>query len=107
MLSTTSSKIFTLFFLVILIGAMAYIDSFQARNIETSTFPMIAEDETETSAEEQVIVTMYENKKISSEVIDGYSVETYQEFEVLKDADGNTVEVNPTSNYSYLKYKVK
>jgi hypothetical protein len=105
LLSKTSSQIFTLFFLVLLIGMMAFLDSFQARNIETGSFPMAAE-EAETAAKEQPLFTVYEDKKIASEEKDGYWVETYQEFEILKDADGKTVEVKPTENYSYLKYRV-
>ncbi len=107
LLSKTSSKIFTLFFLVLLIGTMAYLDSFQAHNTETGTFPMAADEEAETAAKEQLLFTVFEDKKIASEVKDGYRVETYQEFEVLKNADGKTVEVKPTENYSYIKYKVE
>lgn len=107
LLSKTSSKIFTLFFLVLLIGTMAYLDSSQARNSEIGSFPVAAEEEEATSAKEQPLFTVLEEKKIASEVKDGYRVETYQEFEVLKDADGKTVEVKPTENYSYLKYKVE
>lgn len=106
LLSKTSSQIFTLFFLVLLIGTMAYLDSFQAKNTETGSFPMAAEEEAETVAKEQPLFTVYEDKKIASEEKDGYWVETYQEFEILKDADGKTVEVKPTENYSYLKYRV-
>jgi hypothetical protein len=37
--------------------------------------------------------------------VDGYIVETYREYEVHEDEDGNVVIRIPTSNYNYLRYK--
>ncbi|MED4351935.1 hypothetical protein P9265_06235 [Schinkia azotoformans] len=37
--------------------------------------------------------------------IDGYFVETYREYEVFEDAQGNIVKTVPTSNYDYIRYK--
>ena len=37
--------------------------------------------------------------------MDGYVVETYQEYEFYKDDHGNVVKKVPTSNYNYLRYK--
>jgi hypothetical protein len=37
--------------------------------------------------------------------VDGYIVETYREYEVYKDKDGNIFKQVPTSNFDYIKYK--
>lgn len=96
----------TFLFLTLFIAMMAYLDTPQAKSDETVTFPIAAEEEDqETAAWESQLVTVYEDKKIGTKWEDGYRVETYQEFEVDKDADGKTVDVRPTGNYSYLKYK--
>ncbi|WP_203288926.1 hypothetical protein [Metabacillus sp. cB07] len=106
MLSKTSSAVVTFLFLTLFIAMMAYLDTPQAKSDETVTFPIAAEEEDqETAAWESQLVTVYEDKKIGTKWEDGYRVETYQEFEVDKDADGKTVDVRPTGNYSYLKYK--
>ncbi|MEM5016941.1 hypothetical protein WKH31_11680 [Metabacillus indicus] len=106
MLSKTSSAVVTFLFLTLFIAMMAYLDTPQATSDETVTFPMAAEEEDqETAAMESPLVTVYEDRKIGTKWEDGYRVETYQEFEVDKDADGKTVDVRPTGNYSYLKYK--
>lgn len=45
-----------------------------------------------------------EKELISKDIIDGYIVETYQEFEVYRDQKGKIMRSVPTSNYDYLKY---
>ena len=37
--------------------------------------------------------------------MDDYIIETYREYKVHKDADGNVISRIPTSNYQYLKYE--
>jgi hypothetical protein len=44
---------------------------------------------------------IFENKK----EVDGYIVETYREYEIYKDKNGNTIERVPTANYDYFRYK--
>lgn len=36
--------------------------------------------------------------------VDGYVVETYREFEIYKDKNGQVINKVPTSNYDYIRY---
>ncbi|MBM6618751.1 hypothetical protein [Bacillus suaedaesalsae] len=47
-----------------------------------------------------------EKELISKDIIDGYVVETYQEFEVYRDQKGEVVRSIPTSKYDYLRYLI-
>ncbi|EFV74610.1 hypothetical protein HMPREF1013_05162 [Bacillus sp. 2_A_57_CT2] len=46
---------------------------------------------------------LYEKDK--DKEVDGYIVETYREYEIYKDEEGNIIKQVPTSNFNYLKYK--
>ncbi|KAB7709141.1 hypothetical protein F9802_03265 [Bacillus aerolatus] len=46
-----------------------------------------------------------EEKIVGIEEADGYIIETYREYEVYKDKQGNVKEKVPTSNYSYIRYQ--
>ncbi|MFC5774585.1 hypothetical protein [Ectobacillus antri] len=54
---------------------------------------------------EHDILFFLESKLVKKETIKGYVIETYQEYEIYKDALGNVVKSIPTSNYQYLRYK--
>ncbi|UOY94220.1 hypothetical protein MUG87_09060 [Ectobacillus sp. JY-23] len=54
---------------------------------------------------EQDMHFFLESKLVKKETVKGYVIETYQEYEVYKDALGNVVKSIPTSNYQYLRYK--
>jgi hypothetical protein len=47
----------------------------------------------------------YLHEKDKDEEVDGYIVETYREYEIYKDQDGNIIKQVPTSNFNYLRYK--
>lgn len=47
----------------------------------------------------------YLHEKDKDEEVDGYIVETYREYEIYKDQDGNIIKQVPTSNFNYIKYK--
>ncbi|WP_010098616.1 hypothetical protein [Ornithinibacillus scapharcae] len=75
---------------------------------EESNYFHISEDETvdatiqnnkrsETSTYEYVLDGMNE--------VDGYIVESYREYEVHQDKEGNDIVRIPTDNYQYLKYQ--
>ncbi|NHM31035.1 hypothetical protein [Neobacillus terrae] len=50
-------------------------------------------------------VPVFEEKLESRKEIGGYIVETYREYEVYKDKDGNILKSTPTSKTDTLKYK--
>ncbi|RSD28633.1 hypothetical protein [Mesobacillus subterraneus] len=39
------------------------------------------------------------------EEVDGYIVETHQEYEVYRDQNGKIIKQVPTSNFDYIRYK--
>jgi hypothetical protein len=58
----------------------------------------------EADEEDVVEVMSLEKEFVSKDVIDGYVVEKYQEFEVYRDSSGKIIRSIPTSNYDYLRY---
>lgn len=38
-------------------------------------------------------------------VVNGYIVEKYREYEIYEDANGNVIKEQPTSNVEYIRYK--
>ncbi|WP_226087580.1 hypothetical protein [Mesobacillus sp. S13] len=47
----------------------------------------------------------YVHEKDKDKEVDGYIVETYREYEVHRDQNGNIIKQMPTSNYEYVRYK--
>ncbi|MED4206449.1 hypothetical protein [Neobacillus mesonae] len=91
--------------LLLTIGFVAYLDSpYSFLNINysyTADQPVIAEPASiQPSEEEPELVEKLEK----TEKIDGYIVETYQEYEVYRDQEGNITEEIPTSKMDMLKY---
>lgn len=91
--------------LLFTLGFAAYLDSpYSFMNINhsyTADQPVIAEPASiQPDEDEPELVEKLEK----TEKIDGYIVETYQEYEVYKDEDGNVVEEIPTSKMETLKY---
>lgn len=41
----------------------------------------------------------------NKEEVNGYIIETYREYEIYTDENGNTMKKVPTSHYDYLRYK--
>lgn len=67
-------------------------------------------DSTETSSEnEQTENPNYtlEYKLEKKKLDNGYWVETYQEYKVYKDKNGNVIESIPTAYFDYLRYPAK
>lgn len=111
--STRQSKIIIGVFLLIILGAMAYLDSFFAKNEMISTFQVsVPVEETDEAVvknhnELNQLVPELENKLVDTDIIDGYLVETYREYEIYKDEEGVIIDIVPTSNFNYLKYKIE
>lgn len=69
----------------------------------------LLEEETNVTADkesEEVLAQNYSLDMILEEKteIDGYIVETYREYEIYKDDQGQVFKKVPTSNYDYLRY---
>ncbi|WP_053363621.1 hypothetical protein [Bacillus sp. FJAT-27251] len=42
---------------------------------------------------------------VGREEVDGYMVETYREYEIIKDPEGKLIQKTATENYEYIRYK--
>lgn len=52
------------------------------------------------------IVPVLELKLVKQEKVNGHLIETYREYEVYKDANGEVMKRNPTGHYEFLKYEM-
>lgn len=99
-------KTFTsMLFLLAAIGFAAYLDSpYSFINIDhaySTDQPVLAQPvEVEPSSD----VPVLEEKLEKIEKVAGYIVETYQEYEVYKDKDGNVIKSVPTGKIETLQY---
>jgi len=66
-----------------------------------------AMEEDDAVESEEIAALNYSLKMILEEKseIDNYVVETYREYEIYTDNDGQVVKKVPTSNYDYLRYR--
>ncbi|MBT2728203.1 hypothetical protein J7E63_14780 [Bacillus sp. ISL-75] len=91
--------------LLVTLGFAAYLDSpysFINKDYAYSADqPVMAQPvEVEPSSD----VPVLEEKLEKIEKVDGYIVETYQEYEVYKDKDGNVLKSEPTGKIDTLQY---
>lgn len=56
-------------------------------------------------AQKDITIPILEMRLVHTEEMDGYTIETYQEFEIYEDENGNVIKSIPTSHLDYLKYK--
>lgn len=112
--TATIGTVGTAVFLIVFIGVLAFLESPQTLDKEdiSASFPVVT-SELETTVsdkteEEKALLTQLptlENKLVDSSVVDGYIVETYQEYEVYKDKKGDVLESIATENFDYIRYK--
>jgi len=77
-------------------------------NIESIETDASVQNDPETSEDvlELIVPELeYIHEVDQDEEVDGYIVETYREYEVYKDKDGNIIKQVPTSNFDYIRYK--
>ncbi len=95
---------------LLILGIVAFIEAPLALENERVDFftsiPVATEPENEAQLEAVSIISL-ETELVKKEIIDGYIVETYQEFEVIRDQEGEIIESVPTSNYNYLRYHIQ
>ncbi|WP_186577029.1 hypothetical protein [Aquibacillus kalidii] len=102
----------TLFSMLILVLLFAFVGFIESQN---NTEEMIgayssALDESETVSTHERKVPSYTELDLileGKEEVDGQIVETYQEYEIYKDDQGNIVKKVPTANYSYISYNAQ
>ncbi|WP_075034907.1 hypothetical protein [Halobacillus dabanensis] len=102
-------KYFPFLMLLFIFLFAGYLDSHDSTSLEPSNLPgSVDTDDTETSSSEgNSPSTTWELGMIleGTKIVDGTKVETYREYEVYKDENGNIVKRVPTSNYNYLRYE--
>jgi hypothetical protein len=101
-------KYFPFLILLVIFLFAGYLDSQDHRPMESSNLPgSVEEEDTEAiSSEESSTSTTWELEMVleGTKIVDGSKVETYREYEIYKDEEGNIVKRVPTSNYNYLRY---
>ncbi|MGV3464570.1 MAG: hypothetical protein ACO1OT_04675 [Heyndrickxia sp.] len=93
----------TAFFVILFcLVLVAYLNTISNRDLDQITMDVPALSDIKTA---NVTTPTLEERLVGTEEVDGYTVETYQEFEIYKDKDGNIQKVVPTTNFNYVKYK--
>jgi hypothetical protein len=90
---------------LVIVGIVAFLEAPMSIDQHTADFydsvPAMASVEEEG---EVIEVMSLEKEMVSKDIVDGYVVEKYQEFEVYRDSSGEILRSIPTSNYDYLRY---
>jgi len=92
-------------FLLVTLGFVAYLDSpysFLNKNYAYSADQPVSA--LPVGLDSSSDVPVLEEKLEKREKVDGYIIETYEEFEVYKDEDGNVIKSEPTGKTDSLKY---
>jgi hypothetical protein len=101
------SHVFTVITFIIILGLMAYVDSPQSMNNRKVDIPVSVP--VSVTTEEEIMppqMPILEYKLVDTEFVNGYFVETYREFEIYKDENGEVLKSVPTSHFDYIRYKV-
>ena len=92
-------------FLLLILGLAAYLESplsiLNKNYAYSSDQPVIAQP---AEVVPPTDIPVLEDKLEKTEHVDGYTVETYQEFEVYRDKEGKITKKIPTSKTETLKY---
>ncbi|MDQ0200060.1 hypothetical protein [Neobacillus ginsengisoli] len=94
-------------FLLLIIALVAYLDSpFSIINKDYSYTADVSEPAVAQPIDESppTDVPVLEEKLEKREKVDGYIVETYEEYEVYKDKNGKVIKSEPTSKTDILRY---
>lgn len=76
----------------------------QSSDVDNETTMAIPEEKKDEP--EEHLKLQLDQRLVGSEEVDGYLVETYREYELYEDREGNVKKVIPTSNYDYIRYKL-
>jgi hypothetical protein len=101
----TISHFTTFLFLCFLVGLIAYLDSpysFIYKDFSYMTTEQAVAQPVD--VEPPIELPVLEQKLESMIRADGYVIETYQEYEVYYDKDGNVIKSVPTSKTETIKY---
>lgn len=94
--------------LIAILGLVAYLETTETQHGFTPSFIEETDEETEEVSgeiDEEYRITL-EYSKEGTKIENGYRIETYREYEIYTDEEGNVMKEVPTSNFNYLRYKV-
>jgi len=117
MFSKTASSIFIGAFILFILGVMAFLDTAQVEHEEVGSFltsytksydiEETAVDEENEKTDTNLLPSILEDRLVNTEIVDGYLVEEYREYEIYKNKEGVIVKTVPTSNYNYIRYSLE
>ena len=92
---------------IILLAFIAYVETPTAKINEDYVYfyGETAESETASTSADVYGAPELEYKLEDTKVENGFVIETYREYEIYKNREGEVVKNVPTSNREYLKYK--
>lgn len=99
------TKPITLLILILILGFAAYLDS--PYSFLNKNYSYTADQPATAQPMSKIVSTDTpdtEEKLVKKEKQNGYIVETYREYDIYKDAEGNVTKEVPTSQYDELKY---
>jgi len=94
--------------LIAILSVVAFFETTESLQGFTPSFREEMEEESEEvsgEAEEDYETTL-EYSKEGTKIENGYRIETYREYEIYTDEEGNVIKKEPTANYNYLRYKL-
>ncbi|WP_147294826.1 hypothetical protein [Oceanobacillus chungangensis] len=100
--------------IIVALGFTAYLESPEESyfGFRSSFTNETNEESEEVSAEVEEVdpfesYSSIEYEKVETKIEDGYRVESYRQYNITKDDEGNVVKKVPTDNYDYLRYKIE
>ncbi|MCH1627005.1 hypothetical protein [Fredinandcohnia quinoae] len=94
--------------LIIILGIISFIESEVVKNKETIVFSGLSPDEQVDAKVEnenlENLIPSLEMVLVDTQVVNGNTVETYQEYEVYKDKHGEIIQKVPTEYYEFLEF---
>ncbi|AXI08506.1 hypothetical protein CV093_06375 [Oceanobacillus sp. 143] len=107
-------KILCFIGIIVVLGFTAYLESPEDSYLGfRSSFTNETNEEAEEVGAEVDEVEQFESyssieyEKEGTKIEDGYRVESYRQYNITKDEEGNVVKKVPTDNYNYLRYKIE
>ncbi|MDT2046298.1 MULTISPECIES: hypothetical protein [Bacillaceae] len=102
---TSARMLFLGIFFIGIIVVISYMDNESQEYFETVSPLSLDSGEIEASSSEESIEMSLKNVLITTERINGFDVEVYEEYEVYTNEDGEVVDRVATGHYQTLRYK--
>ncbi|WP_156183148.1 hypothetical protein [Mesobacillus campisalis] len=91
-------------FLLLFLGALELVITELERYFPDEDAVTVSSFKSEEELREEMLPQL-EMFLVGREEVDGYMVETYREYEIIKDSEGKLIQKTATENYEYIRYK--